>query len=152
MAIIFDYEATIRQVEKLEELAERLRRIADNDLEEVLSEINQGWQGENATKFLKKGDRMKGRVLTSSGDLKNIARTIRRMAYNLRQSEQEAARLRAAQGGPGDRREIKDIPNEPGTPRRSCRVTKGAKHISLCADVCSRIRVHTRRPIHGGNL
>ena len=97
MAINFDYEATIRQAEKLEELAERLRGIAENDLEEVLSDVNQGWKGENATQFLKKGDRMKGRVLTSSGDLKNIARTIRRMAYNLRQSEQEAARI-AAQG------------------------------------------------------
>ena len=90
MAIIFDYEATIRQVEKLEELAERLRRIADNDLEEVLSEINQGWQGENATKFLSKGDTMKGKVLLSSENLQNIANTMRQMAENLRTSEQEA--------------------------------------------------------------
>ena len=99
MAIIFDYEATIRQVEKLEELAERLRRIADNDLEEVLSEINQGWQGENATKFLSKGDTMKGKVLRSSENLQNIANTMRQMAENLRTSEQEAARIAAQQAG-----------------------------------------------------
>lgn len=99
MAIIFDYEATIRQVEKLEELAERLRRIADNDLEEVLSEINQGWQGENAAKFLSKGDTMKGKVLLSGENLQNIANTMRQMAENLRTSEEEAARIAARQAG-----------------------------------------------------
>lgn len=99
MAIIFDYEATIRQAEKLEELADRLKGIAESDLEEVLSEVNQGWKGENATKFLSKGDRMRGKVLTSSSNLREIARTMRRMADNLRASEQEAARIAAQQAG-----------------------------------------------------
>jgi uncharacterized protein YukE len=98
MAIVFDYEATIRQAEKLESLAERLKNIAENDLEDVLSEVNQGWQGENATKFLRKGDTMKGKVLVSGEDLREIARTMRRMADNLRDSEERAARVAAAMG------------------------------------------------------
>ncbi len=99
MAIKFDYESTIRQAEKLEELAARLKSIAQNDLEDILSEVNQGWQGENAAKFLDKGDRMKGKVLLSSDNLRRIAVTLRQMAGNLQRSEQEAARIAARQTG-----------------------------------------------------
>lgn len=99
MAIKFDYESTIRQAEKLEELAARLKSIAQNDLEDILSEVNQGWQGENAAKFLDKGDRMKGKVLLSSDNLRRIAFTLRQMAGNLQRSEQEAARIAARQAG-----------------------------------------------------
>lgn len=99
MAIKFDYESTIRQAEKLEELAERLKAIAQNDLEDILSEVNQGWQGENAAKFLVKGDRMKGKVILSSDNLRRIAVTLRQMAGNLQRSEQEAARIAARQTG-----------------------------------------------------
>ena len=89
----------MRQVEKLEELADKLKGIAERDLEEVLSEVNQGWKGDNATQFLTKGDKMKGKVLTSSENLRNIAGTMRQMADNLRQSELEAARIAAQQAG-----------------------------------------------------
>ena len=101
MAILFDYDATMRQAQTLEELAGKIKNIADNDLEEILSGINQGWQFENATKFLQKGDAMKGKVRISGEDLQNIANTMRKMAENIKTAEEQAAAVASRLTGGG---------------------------------------------------
>lgn len=99
MAIVFEYITTMRQADKLDELAQKLKNIANDDLEEILMEVDRGWKGENARKFLDKGDRMRNKVLTSSQNLKNIADTMRKMANNIKESEERAARLASMRTG-----------------------------------------------------
>lgn len=91
--IDFNYTQAKRQAEKLEEIADKLSKLSKNNMETSLRNIAASWKGENATKFLKKGDKLYSEMMSVSVDLKNIAKEMKTTAERVYKAEMEAARI-----------------------------------------------------------
>lgn len=91
--IRYDFQQAVRKAEELERVAENLRRLANNDLEESLQALSNAWKGEAAAAYIGKGSRLQARILASAKNLENIARTIRSSAKRTYDAEMRAYRI-----------------------------------------------------------
>ncbi len=97
--IEFDFRHAINQAEELEDLAQRLRRLASRKLGEIEQTLPSYWDGPSAKSFQGKTFVMKNNLLKTAKDLEDEAKTIRNIARRIYQAEMEAlaiARRRAA--------------------------------------------------------
>lgn len=74
---------------ELEEEAGRLSNLANSSLEGVFDELRVAWKGDNAEKYLRKGEELKADIVNTAKALKNIAATIRSNAQNTYEAEME---------------------------------------------------------------
>lgn len=92
-AIEFDFRQAIKRAEELEEIAEDMKRLANNELEGTMQSLSSAWKGEAASAYLTKGTRLQEKVLKSSRDLKKTATTIRNVARRTYNAEKAAYRI-----------------------------------------------------------
>lgn len=78
--IRMDFNKAIQQASELEDVAKRLRTLANNDLAGSLQSLSAAWKGEAANAYQNKGVQLKNKVLTSAKNLETIAATIRKVA------------------------------------------------------------------------
>jgi len=78
---------------ELEEEASRLTKLASSSLEDVFDELRIAWKGENAEKYLRKGEALQADIIGTAKTLKNIAATIRSNAQNTYTAEMENLRI-----------------------------------------------------------
>lgn len=91
--IYFNYDKAIRQAGKLEDVARRLRKAADSDMEGILNDVNAAWKSDSAPQYIKKGQKVEGDIRITAGNLTNIASAIRTIAKRVRDAELEAWRI-----------------------------------------------------------
>lgn len=78
---------------ELEEEAGRLMKLANSSLESVLDELRVAWKGDNAEKYIGKGEQLKEEIAKTAKTLKSIASTIRSNAQNTYNTEIENLRI-----------------------------------------------------------
>lgn len=91
--IQFNFQQALKRAEELEEIAEELKRLADRELEDSFDSLSAAWKGEAASAYLRKGSRLKEKILRSAKDLKSTAAVIRRTAKRIYDAEMYAYRL-----------------------------------------------------------
>lgn len=91
--INFNYRKAINQANRLEDLADELKRIANRDVDGALDQVARSWKGDSSQLFLQKGDKAKNDLLRSASQLQNTANAIRRAAENVRRAEIRAKQI-----------------------------------------------------------
>ena len=96
--ININFQEAMRKAERLEGIAEDIRKIAVNEMENEIRNISGNWKGENATEYLKKVEIVRGKMEKTASNLKQIAQTIRTIARNTYDAEMSAIRIAKIQG------------------------------------------------------
>lgn len=91
--IKINYDNSKKKATKIEELAEQLRAIAKNDLDETLNMLSNEWKGESSTAFLHKGEALKDELLKTANLMDRNARSIRATAKKIYDTERAAIDL-----------------------------------------------------------
>lgn len=78
---------------ELEDEAGCLTKLANSSLEGVFDELRVAWKGDNAEKYLRKGESLQADIENTAKALKNIAATIRSNAQNTYAAEMENLRI-----------------------------------------------------------
>ena len=98
---------------ELEDEAGRLTKLANSSLEGVFDELRVAWKGENAEKYLRKGEALQVDIDSTAKTLKNIAATIRSNAQKTYVVEME--NLRIYQAKQKEEQVINGILNQTGS-------------------------------------
>lgn len=91
--IKLDYNRTKKYASELEEEATRLTKIANNEFGGVLDELRTVWKGDNAEKYVRKGEQLKSDITKTAKSLKSIASVMRSNAQTIYQAEMENLRI-----------------------------------------------------------
>lgn len=89
-AIEMDLSKAERQASELEEIASSLNTMSDKDLGGTLDELAKNWTGDNAVKYLKKGEALQGNLETTASAIQAVADVIRRIAEEIYEAEMRA--------------------------------------------------------------
>ena len=73
MNIEFDYNQTMKQADKLEEIANNISKIASSDIEQSLATLKSGWEGDVASEYLAKGTQLQEKTENVSKSLMDAA-------------------------------------------------------------------------------
>lgn len=85
--IEMDFQNARKQAEELEQVAQNLAMLADEQLQPCLLGLAAAWKGENATAFCKKGHIVENNIRSSASNIKNAADAMRQIAENTYQAE-----------------------------------------------------------------
>ncbi|MDE6957731.1 MAG: WXG100 family type VII secretion target [Lachnospiraceae bacterium] len=85
--IMLDFRNTMRQADRLEELGNRIKDVANKDLVNCRSSLSANWKGENATAYLKKVQKVEGNIASIGEKLKNTAEVLREIAQRTYDTE-----------------------------------------------------------------
>ena len=93
--IMLNYTQAVNYANDLNEKAQSLRTLANQKYAGTLQDISANWTGENAQKYLAKGNSLKDKIINSAKELDEVAESIRRSAKRVRDADMQA--LQAAQ-------------------------------------------------------
>ena len=85
--IDMDFRDVEQQVKELQEIAQKLKRMGNNDFEEALRDIGTNWTGDNATKFIAKGSNLKTDLIENGENIMKIACALDEAARNMYHAE-----------------------------------------------------------------
>ncbi len=88
--IVMNFKAAVAQANKLEDIAERLIRVSDNDYNNTLQNISSAWKGENAQAFISKSSLLIEKMDNTAESLRSAADTVRQIAINIYEAEMAA--------------------------------------------------------------
>ena len=91
--IYFNYNQAIQQAGRLETVAKNLKKAANDTMEGILNDINFAWKSDSAPQYIKKGQKVEGDILTTVGNIENVAQAIRVIAERIKEAELEAWRI-----------------------------------------------------------
>lgn len=83
--IWMDFEKARSKADQLDQLADNLKKLADQQMEQTFQQIGNAWTGEEARTFLTKGKQLEEKVKRDGEQLRKIAAAIRtaaRATYN----------------------------------------------------------------------
>ena len=89
-AIEMDFGKAEQQASELEEIASSLESMSDKDLGGTLDELAKDWTGDNAAKYLQKGEALQGNLETTASAIQAVADVIRRIAEEIYEAEMRA--------------------------------------------------------------
>jgi len=95
MAISFDFNATMRQVTEMKQIASEMRSIADRDMQNTISQLKTNWKGDSSNKFCSKYDILRGRIRTEASNIDTAANTLYSLAQSIKAAEERAEALLA---------------------------------------------------------
>jgi len=91
--IYFNYNKAIAQANRLDGIAKKMKNAANRDMQGILNDVSRAWKSDSAPQYVRKGEKVKGNIQTSSKNLEEIASTIRTIAKRVRDAELEAWRI-----------------------------------------------------------
>lgn len=91
--IQMDFNKAGQKAGELDDIADRLSKIAETDLPNILNGLGSDWKGDNADAYIRKGVGVGENMRETVKDLRNTAATIRKIAQNVYDAEMEALRI-----------------------------------------------------------
>ena len=91
--LVFDYTKAIAQVNELRQIAKDMGTMRNSVLNDAINEIQSGWQGDTAVKFIGKCDDLSGFILNEVNNINTLADNLERTSNSIRQAELEAMRI-----------------------------------------------------------
>jgi uncharacterized protein YukE len=92
-SIEFDFNRAKQQATRLDDAADQLKRIAENNFQNTMQGISSSWTGENSRNYLAKGTELQKQMLNTAKNLKTIASEIRGVAQRIYNAEMQALRI-----------------------------------------------------------
>lgn len=92
-SITFNYNKAVKQAGELEEIAQEIRKVANDKMETSIQTVDKNWDGATSKKFVTKSKQLKSKVVDSADDIEKIASTIKTMAKAIYDAEMEALRI-----------------------------------------------------------
>lgn len=92
-SIEIDFTEACMQAKKLEECAENMEHLANQQIADTLKTMATGWKGESANAYFAKADIVKSEIAATAKTLYSIASSIRAQARRTYDAEKEALRL-----------------------------------------------------------
>lgn len=89
-AIRMDFRKAKWQADELDDVAEAVKKLADQRLEEALGQIATNWTGDNSNKYVAKGKTLQGNITATAQSLEETARAIREIAEVIYEAEMDA--------------------------------------------------------------
>lgn len=89
-AIEMDFEKAKRQARELEEISGNLKNLSQSQFEDTLNLLAQNWTGDNAVKFIGKGETLQTNITTTAEAILDVAQAIREIAETIYEAEMEA--------------------------------------------------------------
>lgn len=91
--IQMDFNKAGQKANELDDIADRLSRIAETDLQNILNGLGNDWKGDNADAYIRKGSGIGENMRETVKNLRSTAATIRTIAQNIYNAEMEALRI-----------------------------------------------------------
>lgn len=91
--IRYDYQKAKEYADRLAELANEIKQIANGTYVNAMNEISLKWQGESAAVFKNKAEKVRNDMLKIAGDIDKAAEKILTTAANLYRSEMRAKEI-----------------------------------------------------------
>lgn len=88
--IRYDYQKAKEYADKLSELANEIKQIANGTYENTLNEISANWQGDSSNVFRNKAAKVKNDMLKTANDIDKAAEKILATALSLYKAEMQA--------------------------------------------------------------
>lgn len=92
-SIYFDFQKALGEAGRIEDMADRLKRLSEKDFEGTLQSLSVNWKGENASAYLVKGERLQDKINGTGNDLRAVAADIRRIAKQIYDAEMAALEI-----------------------------------------------------------
>lgn len=96
-AIRFNYNEAMARAKELDDIAGELGQV-QNELEEALQPLREGWKGDSAERYRRKGELLREQVGKSAGEVKSSAGDVRRIAKKVMQVEMANLQLAINRG------------------------------------------------------
>ena len=91
--LIFDYTKAMAQVKELRLIASDMSKMRNSVLNNAINGVQNGWQGQTATEFLKKCDELNSIVLKEIGNIEKLADSLEHTSNAIQQAELKAKRI-----------------------------------------------------------
>ena len=91
--IHMEFDRAVKQADKLDQLAQKYRKLANNNFAGCISQIKAEWRSDTSTKFCKKGKSLQDQMIKRAQELEKGAKTIRKIAKNTYDAEMLAVKL-----------------------------------------------------------
>ena len=91
--IAFNFERAKQQANELDEIANNLSKLATSDFAGTMQNVSVNWKGENARKYLGKGERLQSDMRSTASSLRSVASEIRTVARRIYDAEMYALAL-----------------------------------------------------------
>lgn len=91
--IEFDFRQAMSQADKIDGLADDLKRLAADKFDGSLQNLAASWKGENASLYLEKGSSLQNKMNKTSGELHAAAEAVRKIARRLYDAEMAALEI-----------------------------------------------------------
>lgn len=91
--IYFNYNKAVSQARQLDSAAAKLKQAAQNDMTEILNKVYVSWKSDSSPQYIKKGEKVRNDIVTTSRNLSSIAQAIRTIAERVKEAELEAWRI-----------------------------------------------------------
>lgn len=91
--ITMNFRKANEKADELEELAERLTKMAQSQMGDSMQQISNHWKGESAELFIRKGISLQQQIINTAKQLKNTAATIRKIAITTRNADMNALEI-----------------------------------------------------------
>lgn len=96
--IRYDYQKAKEYADKLCELANEIKQIANGTYENTLNEISANWQGDSSNVFKNKAGKIKNDILKTANDIDRAAEKILATALSLYRAEMQAKEIAEKRG------------------------------------------------------
>lgn len=91
--IIFDYKQAIKQAEKLEEIAGKLKTLSVDKIENSIGTLKAAWQSDSSSQYYSKVSKVQEDIKNTSEYVKRIANSIRTTAKAVKEAELRALEI-----------------------------------------------------------
>ena len=91
--IYMDFNNAMDQVGKLRKISGEVVGIGNDDIGGTIDNIETNWTGENSEAYVSKSKIVKGKVVSTGGDIGKVADTLEAIATRIRDAELEALRI-----------------------------------------------------------
>lgn len=88
--IEIDFQQAQAQAKKLEDMADSMKRLANQQMADTIQEISYCWKGETATAYLGKAERVKQDIASTADTLYAVASRIKAQAKRIYDAEMQA--------------------------------------------------------------
>ena len=90
MTIRMNFQRSLQQADRLEELAEQIRKVGNTKVRNAMTAEAAAWKGDNEALLHTKSGKLQEKVMATAKSLKNVAGTIRTIAKNTYDAEMRA--------------------------------------------------------------
>ena len=91
--ILFNYRQAMKQADRLDEIAQKIEKLAAVKMESTIGTLKNAWQSDNSALYYNKMNRVQEEILEDAADVKKVAQSIRTTAESIKRAELRALEL-----------------------------------------------------------